>query len=78
VIVYFGRFIENYRYSLHSGVTFVHISTVRVLHQFWQKMGWAAFWTTFSHTHLVTLPPVQKLHVYCDWIYYTLIFHFFL
>jgi hypothetical protein len=22
---------------------------------FWQKIGWTAFWATFSRTHLVTL-----------------------
>jgi hypothetical protein len=32
------------------------VFTVPVTYSFWQKMGWATFWATFSNTHLVTLP----------------------
>jgi hypothetical protein len=30
-------------------------STVKVMYKFRPKMGWATFWATFLHTHLVTL-----------------------
>jgi hypothetical protein len=46
VIVYFEQFIENCKKTAHiSGLL---ISSVRVLHQFRQKIGWAVFWATFS------------------------------
>jgi hypothetical protein len=31
------------------------LSTVKVMHSFGPKTGWATFWAIFSQTHLVTL-----------------------
>jgi hypothetical protein len=48
----FGCFFENYRSSTNNWAA---SSTVKVACRFSQKMDWAAFWATFSQTHLVTL-----------------------
>jgi hypothetical protein len=37
-------------------------STLKVMHQFRQKMGWAKFWAIFSQNHPVTLLAVEILN----------------
>jgi hypothetical protein len=37
-------------------------STVKVRHQFRQKMCWATFWAAFSHIHLVALVIVEQFN----------------
>jgi hypothetical protein len=36
------------------------VPNLSVTYLFWQKMGWATFWATFSQTHLVTLMDDNK------------------
>jgi hypothetical protein len=62
VVVYFGQLLENYKSSPHLKA----FLTVKFVHKFRQKMGWATFWAVFSKTHLVTLLWTQKsfLQVY--------------
>jgi hypothetical protein len=49
---YVGQFSEKYRSRPPFEATF---STEKVACNFLQKMGWAAFWASFSQTPLVTL-----------------------
>jgi hypothetical protein len=41
-------------------------TTVRVVYQFWQRVGWATFWVVFLQTHLVTLSSVQIFVALCQ------------
>jgi hypothetical protein len=50
-IVNFGQFFEKYRSSQNLRAIFI----VKVVHSFWQKMGWAMSWAIFSQTFLATL-----------------------
>jgi hypothetical protein len=55
-----GSFCENYRSSTNNLATFF-LSKIYIL--VFTKMGWAAFWATFSRTHLVTLIESENLKV---------------
>jgi hypothetical protein len=50
-IVYFEQFWENYKSTPNFRL---HFSTVRVMHSFWHKIGWATFLATFMATFLAT------------------------
>jgi hypothetical protein len=63
-IVYFGLNMYH-KSSAHSLATFFHgASNVLILRR---KMGCAAFWATFSQTHLVTLPPALRRRACRHW-----------
>jgi hypothetical protein len=54
-IAYFGQLIENDRNSpnMKPKATFPRLGFCNT---FGKKIGWEIFWSTFSQTHLVTLP----------------------
>jgi hypothetical protein len=48
-----GRLVTSSSFMKITEVA--HIFGVKVMHSFWQKMGWATFWVIFLQLHLVSL-----------------------
>jgi hypothetical protein len=52
VIVYFWKFLEDYRRSQHFWSAYFQGKGYMLI---LSTMGWVAFWVIFAQTHLVTL-----------------------
>jgi hypothetical protein len=57
-VVFFGKFFwKNTEVARKIGSTF---STVKVVHSFSQRVGWATPWASFNRARLVALAAVRR------------------